>query len=256
MGNSLRKAATSGSKELTYRERKHVRHSWQAFCRAKPDYGVLIFVEFFQRYPSYVQLFPPFRDQPLKDLVCNHRFRAHGCAVGHQISAVVDTLDDPEVMIELIRKNAVNHTAKPGVQPEHFERILHVMLETMQTRCPEQFTQDVVAAWTKLFDVVMAVTRPVFSVTTATEQAQGREDGAADSVQRTSGGCSTGSSQMCTAASSSKRTASASEFTAAPSSVSLPTVPVGARPESSRPPTRSESRSSDAAGAVDLHTGP
>ncbi|KAH6927965.1 hypothetical protein HPB50_010053 [Hyalomma asiaticum] len=237
MGNSLRKAATSGGKELTYRERKHVRHSWQAFCRAKPDYGVLIFVEFFQRYPSYVQLFPPFRDQPLKDLVCNHRFRAHGCAVGHQIAAVVDTLDDPEVMIELIRKNAANHTAKPGVQPEHFERILHVMLETMQTRCPEQFTQDVVAAWTKLFN------------------AQGREDGAADSVQRTSGGFSTGSSQMCTAASS-KRTASASEFTAAPSSVSLPTVPVGVRPESMRPPTHSESRSSDAGGAVDLHTGP
>ncbi|XP_065294123.1 globin-like isoform X3 [Dermacentor albipictus] len=154
MGNSLRRVATSsGRTGLTYRERKHVRDTWQAFCRAKPDYGVLIFVEFFQRYPSYLQLFEPFGDLPLKDLVCNHRFRAHGSAVGHQFTAVVDTLDEPDVMIELIRKNAVKHALKPGVKAEHFESLLHVMLETMQTRCPEHFTPDVVVAWTKLFDM-------------------------------------------------------------------------------------------------------
>ncbi|XP_054922928.1 globin-like [Dermacentor andersoni] len=154
MGNSLRRVATSsGHTGLTYRERKHVRDTWQAFCRAKPDYGVLIFVEFFQRYPTYLQLFQPFGDLPLKDLVCNHRFRAHGSAVGHQFTAVVDTLDEPDVMIELIRKNAIKHALKPGVKAEHFESLLHVMLETMQTRCPEHFTPDVIVAWTKLFDV-------------------------------------------------------------------------------------------------------
>ncbi|XP_049272424.1 cytoglobin-2-like [Rhipicephalus sanguineus] len=152
MGNSLRKATTSGSANLTNRERKYVRQTWQAFCQANQDYGVLIFVEFFQRYPSYLPLFPPFGDLPLKDLVCNHRFRAHGYAVGHQIAAVLDTLDDLDVMTELVRKTAVNHAAKPGLKPEHFEHLLHVILETMQTRCPEQFTQDVIAAWIKLFD--------------------------------------------------------------------------------------------------------
>ncbi|KAL3174930.1 hypothetical protein MRX96_010954 [Rhipicephalus microplus] len=153
MGNSLRKATTLGSTGLTNKERKNVRQTWQAFCKSKQDYGVLIFVEFFQRYPSYLPLFPSFRDLQLKDLVCNHRFRAHGCAVGHQIAAVVDTLDDPDVMTELMRKIAVNHTAKPGLTPEHFEHLLHVILVTMQTSCPEQFTQDVIAAWIKLFDV-------------------------------------------------------------------------------------------------------
>ncbi|XP_065294125.1 globin-like isoform X4 [Dermacentor albipictus] len=240
MGNSLRRVATSsGRTGLTYRERKHVRDTWQAFCRAKPDYGVLIFVEFFQRYPSYLQLFEPFGDLPLKDLVCNHRFRAHGSAVGHQFTAVVDTLDEPDVMIELIRKNAVKHALKPGVKAEHFESLLHVMLETMQTRCPEHFTPDVVVAWTKLFDA----TGP------------SHED-IGDAVRDTGGDCSSGTfSQMCTAASS-KRASSASEFTVAPSSVSLPTVPVGIKQPSYRPPARSESQSTDVADAVDLHARP
>ncbi|XP_075750783.1 hemoglobin subunit zeta-like [Rhipicephalus microplus] len=172
MGNSLRKATTLGSTGLTNKERKNVRQTWQAFCKSKQDYGVLIFIEFFQRYPSYLPLFPSFRDLQLKDLVCNHRFRAHGCAVGHQIAAVVDTLDDLDVMTELMRKIAVNHTAKPGLTPEHFEHLLHVILVTMQTSCPEQFTQDVIAAWIKLFDVVMAVTKPAFSAVTAPEKEQ------------------------------------------------------------------------------------
>lgn len=262
MGNSLRRAATSGRTGLTYRERKHVRDSWQAFCRAKPDYGVLIFVEFFQRYPSHLQLFPPFGNLPLRDLVCNHTFRAHGSAVGHQITAMVDTLDDPDVMIELIRKNAVRHALKSGVKAEHFESLLHVMLETMQTRCPEHFTPDVIAAWTKLFDVVMTVTKPVFIGTTTPEQCRqateaGHEDGVIDDAMRDPGGSSSGGtfSQLCSA-DSSKRASSASEFTVAPSNVSLPTVPRSVKERSYRRPAPSESQSTDVESAVDLHARP
>ncbi|KAL3174931.1 hypothetical protein MRX96_010955 [Rhipicephalus microplus] len=76
-----------------------------------------------------------------------------------------------------------------------------------------------------------------------------------DTLQNTGGWSSGTSSQLCTAPSS-KRTSSDSEFTAAPSSVSLPTVPLGVKQQLWREPARSRSESTDAESTVDLRSRP
>ncbi|XP_077541296.1 hemoglobin subunit alpha-like [Haemaphysalis longicornis] len=175
MGNTQRRSSEDPCNALTERDRKIMRKTWHAFCSAKPNYGTLIFIELFQRHPTFLALFPAFENRPLKDIMDTpsfdlqtlplesevssrwrteaplRRFRAHGSTVGATLSAIVGALDDPGVLTELIRKNVASHKRKPGVQPEHFERLLEVVLATMQRHCPALMTPQAVEAWTRLF---------------------------------------------------------------------------------------------------------
>ncbi|KAK8780485.1 hypothetical protein V5799_018174 [Amblyomma americanum] len=147
---------------MTDHEKKLVRRSWHKFCQQNPDYGVLIFVGMFTQYPDYLELFPRFRGRDLRALEGDPKFRAHACAVGHQLSALVECMEEPDVLAELIRKNAVNHLARRGVEPEHFESLLAVTLEQMMSHVGPLMTPAAVRAWKKLFKTMNVITRNVY----------------------------------------------------------------------------------------------
>ncbi|KAK8776283.1 hypothetical protein V5799_030372, partial [Amblyomma americanum] len=137
---------------MTPREKRLVRDSWRRFCDKNPDYGVLLFLSMFTKHPQYIALFRSFRGKNVRQLHEDPTFRAHAYAVGHQLSAMVESLEDPLVLIELIRKNATNHRMRQGVRPENFEGLFSAVVEEMVSSDVSLMTQATVKAWERLFE--------------------------------------------------------------------------------------------------------
>ncbi|KAH7939532.1 hypothetical protein HPB52_013525 [Rhipicephalus sanguineus] len=153
MGSALRRGLSDQRSGLTDREKRLIRNSWRKFCEQNPDYGVRIFIGMFAKHPEYLQMFPRFRDKELRTLRDDAKFRAHACAVGHQLSAIVECIEDDEVFIELIRKNAANHLPRAGVGPSNFESLFTAALEQMVASNKALMTPATLRAWEKLFKV-------------------------------------------------------------------------------------------------------
>ncbi|KAH6924888.1 hypothetical protein HPB50_025903 [Hyalomma asiaticum] len=188
MGNALRKGlGNQRSGCLTDREKTLIRNTWRKFCEKNPDYGVRIFIAMFTEHPEYLQLFPRFRNKGLRTLRNDAKFRAHACAVGHQLSAIVECIEDDEVMVELIRKNAANHLKRAGVRPSSFESLSSATLEEMMASNGPLMTPDTVRAWEKLFEIMNTITRNVYEEagifsTTSEDTTSGDEISLPDSV--------------------------------------------------------------------------
>ncbi|KAL1437594.1 hypothetical protein MTO96_048802 [Rhipicephalus appendiculatus] len=162
MGNAFRRGLSGQRGGLTDREKRLIRNSWRKFCEQNPDYGVRIFIGMFAKHPEYLQMFPRFRDKELRTLRDDAKFRAHACAVGHQLSAIVECIEDDEVFNELIRKNAANHLPRAGVGPSNFESLFSAALEQMVASNRALMTPATVSAWEKLFKIMNQITRNVY----------------------------------------------------------------------------------------------
>ncbi|XP_065283267.1 globin-like [Dermacentor albipictus] len=162
MGNVLHKRLSYQRCSLTEHDKKLIRKSWRKFCERNPDYGVRIFIGMFAKHPEYLQLFPRFRDMELRALRHDAKFRAHACAVGHQLSAIVECIEDDEVFVELIRKNAANHLPRVGVRPANFEGLFAAALEQMVAGNRAFMTPATVNAWERLFEIMNTITRNVY----------------------------------------------------------------------------------------------
>ncbi|KAH7998781.1 hypothetical protein HPB51_026368 [Rhipicephalus microplus] len=121
MGSAFRKEVPDPRTHMTERERAVVTQTWKRFHGARKDYGELIFLTMLTRHPDYLQLFRHFKDKSLDDLTADAQFRAHACAVGYQLSSMVDSVHDSVLLEALIRKNAISHLERQGVHPFHFQ---------------------------------------------------------------------------------------------------------------------------------------
>ncbi|KAH6932093.1 hypothetical protein HPB50_002848 [Hyalomma asiaticum] len=164
MGNGAQsKEATFKSTGMTLSECRLVQDTWRTFCTNKKQSGVLIFGAFLTQNPHLLPLFRRFRAMPLKMLTSDPAFRAHACSVGYQITAMVNSADDPVLLEALIRKNALSHTTRQGVYPQHFEILGKVILEVLQSKDEKRkLTPAAVAAWKKLLEFMMTVISNVY----------------------------------------------------------------------------------------------
>ncbi|KAH7959726.1 hypothetical protein HPB49_013316 [Dermacentor silvarum] len=121
MGGAFRKEIPDPRTGLTERERAAILQTWKRFLDAHKDYGELIFLAMFTRHPDYIELFRQFRGKTAAELPGEAQFRAHACAVGYQLSSMVDSVHDSVLLEALIRKNAISHLERPGVHPFHFQ---------------------------------------------------------------------------------------------------------------------------------------
>lgn len=163
MGNLLQKDDVADPRTgMTPREERLVRDSWRNFTRKNPDFRVIVLQRMFSNHPEYQNLFERFKQADVQTLPSNPKYRAHACVVGFQLSAIVESLDDPDVVAELIQRNAVNHTKLAGVRPPNFEGFFSAVLEEMEAKNKRSMTPPVVAAWAKLFEFMNTITRRVY----------------------------------------------------------------------------------------------
>ncbi|XP_072142896.1 uncharacterized protein [Dermacentor andersoni] len=100
---------------------------------------------------------------PLKMLPSDPTFRAHACSVAYQITAMVNSADDSALLEALVRKNALAHTTRPGVYPQHFDILASVIMKVLQSKKEKtRLTPAAVTAWKKLFEFMLAVTSNVY----------------------------------------------------------------------------------------------
>ncbi|XP_064470263.1 myoglobin-like [Ornithodoros turicata] len=145
---------------MTTAEKLSVCSTWLQF-RTRRENGVDIFVELFTSYPVVLELFP-FANDPVDTLAKNPKLVAHSVAVIGQVTAMVDALDNADLLRQLIRKNARIHYYRRGVLPKHFTILVEVM-KTVMCRVDRGFTQvNSSKGWEKFFRLLTDITEDVY----------------------------------------------------------------------------------------------
>ncbi|KAK8786865.1 hypothetical protein V5799_023358 [Amblyomma americanum] len=66
---------------------------------------------------------------------------------------MVDNTQDPVLLEKLIRKNAMEHTERRGVMPDHFRILGKTVIEVLHAMNERRMNKAAVLAWEKLFVV-------------------------------------------------------------------------------------------------------
>ncbi|KAF5271231.1 hypothetical protein FQA39_LY08238 [Lamprigera yunnana] len=103
---------------LTNVEKELIKNSWSLVKKDLKGHGIELFLIFFKDFPEYQNFFP-FRDVPYEELRTNNKLRSHGVSVMYAIGAIVDNLDDNDVLIGLLEKNGESH-GKRKVTAKHY----------------------------------------------------------------------------------------------------------------------------------------
>lgn len=163
MGQSVGKGKAEDATGLSDREKRMVQDVWRAFTEAHPnDFGPILFSSLFVTHPEYLQLFSKFKDHKVSQLLDDPKFRAHGAAVGTHLGNLVNSLDQPQKVIELIQKNADFHTTIKGVKPEYFVNFGKVIVAVLSVNHENMMTKAAVNAWEKVFQAMNSHFSAVF----------------------------------------------------------------------------------------------
>lgn len=146
---------------LTPREKGLVRDTWALVRKDIKANAIAIFLTLFQRHPEYQKLFSGFAEVPPEALSTNPRLGAHAMSVAYAITSLVDSLDDAECLVELVRKIAISHTRRP-VTVTNFEHTMVVIVDTLKERLGGKMTPAAVAAWEKTLRLVVTVVADVY----------------------------------------------------------------------------------------------
>ncbi|KAL1448508.1 hypothetical protein MTO96_044045 [Rhipicephalus appendiculatus] len=162
MGNFWAKEPVNKRTGMTRSENKLVQTTWNTFCRKHPDFGSLLLLAMFTQHPEYQKLFPKFKGRELRVLRDGAKFRAFGQAVGHQLTAIVNSLDDYEDLLAVARQNAVEHARREGVQADHFEGFFSAALSQMIEGNRSAMKPAAITAWEKFFETLNMITKHAF----------------------------------------------------------------------------------------------
>jgi len=139
---------------LTPEEEKTVKDIWALVSPDLKGTGVKFLIHFFSGFPEYQKLFRGFADIPLEKLSENKRFQAHAFTVLNAIDGLVDNLDDPEVLTELLIKTGQNH-ARRTLKRGEFQNLTSSLLEFFGIALKGHWTPEAEAAWSKLLSVMV-----------------------------------------------------------------------------------------------------
>lgn len=158
MGNISRKPAVPDAQTgLRPRQVKLIQSTWQTFCSGNREYGLLVFLSLFAQHPELLALFPKFRDSPVATLKDDPAFRAHGCAIGYHLSAMVASLEDAAALEVMAQRQAAEHLKRDGVEPAHFGVIGGCIVDVMRAKHVRDMTAEATEAWGKFFTYLVGV---------------------------------------------------------------------------------------------------
>ncbi|XP_037526606.1 extracellular globin-E1-like [Rhipicephalus sanguineus] len=167
MGNSssvdgnVRDSVTS----LTGHDKQVIRDTWLGFKKQLRTGSVTIFVVLFMRHPQYQKLFTIFADEPIGDLPKNPRMLAHALTFAYAITAIVDSLEEPETTKEIVRKVAIAHANRGPDMKTAFEHMGTAVVDTLTEKLGTAMTPTAIAAWKQLFTFIVALSEKTFEET-------------------------------------------------------------------------------------------
>jgi len=138
---------------LTAAEATTIVSTWRLVQADLKGNGVKFFIHFFTGFPEYQKIFRGFADIPLSELSTNKRLTAHAYTVFSTITALVENLDDPEVLTELLLNVGRSHH-KRKLNKGDFENLRESLLEFLGKALEDKWTTDVEVAWKKTLTLV------------------------------------------------------------------------------------------------------
>nr|XP_023030515.1 extracellular globin-E1-like isoform X1 [Leptinotarsa decemlineata] len=136
---------------LTSRDRYLVKSSYEAVRKNPVESGVSLLNLLFKNHPEALQLFP-FKDIPLDELPKNRKYQAHCNSVIYGFSAIVDAIDDVELLVPILNKVGESHQPRK-VNEESFLQLKDTIIELFSTF----MTPLEIASWKKTLDVAISV---------------------------------------------------------------------------------------------------
>lgn len=140
---------------LTPKEKLLVENSWNIVKKDLVGNGIQLFMVYFKQFPEYQKMFP-FRDVPIAELPTNKKLKGHGTNVMYALSAVIDNLNNTDVLIDLLEKNGETHSKRNVPEKAYWDLKISV-LELLQTGLGSKFTKDTKDAWDKTLTVAFTV---------------------------------------------------------------------------------------------------
>jgi hemoglobin-like flavoprotein len=142
---------------LTKREKDIIRDTWAVVRKDIKGNGGELFVRFFTENPSYQQLFKSFKDVPMSELKTNKKVLAHANSVMYAISSLVDNLEDPECLVEMLGKLGTSHNTR-GIDMDKFHNLGITLVGLLQAQLgPKVMDTAAVEAWKKTYGVITSV---------------------------------------------------------------------------------------------------
>lgn len=137
---------------LTPRQKKFVSDTWQLVKKDIKGNGVELFIRFFEMRPEGQNRFSSFVGMPLNELRHSKRLQAHTNSVMYALDGVVMSLEDPEVMHEMLLKIGMNH-GRRGITKEEFHELKIVLMNLLKEKLDIHVNSDGEEAWNKTIDV-------------------------------------------------------------------------------------------------------
>ncbi|KAG8190591.1 hypothetical protein JTE90_017856 [Oedothorax gibbosus] len=142
---------------LTPRQKKIVQNTWKIVRADSKKNGILIFMKLFEHHPEYQPLFAGFAYVPLYRLPSNGKLVAHAISVMYSLSSVVDNLDEPQCLVQLLQKIGRSHRTR-NISGEHIENLSDVIIMFLKEKLgPKVFDERCEEAWRKSLDVASSV---------------------------------------------------------------------------------------------------
>lgn len=139
---------------LTPRQKQIVKDTWDVVKLDIKVNGVDLFIMYFQKHPHYQKVFRAFSDVPISELKGNRRLLAHATSVMYAITSVVDNLNDPDCLVELLAKIGDSHIPR-NLARHHFEDLGSVILEILEIKLGSRLMNDTAKdAWRKTLAVM------------------------------------------------------------------------------------------------------
>lgn len=113
---------------------------------------MLLFFRLFTAKPEYQELFS-FRGVPLEQLPSDRRLKAHARNVMYTLSMIVASIEEPDVLQEMVNKVAVSHVKK-HLNETHFLELKGAFVAFLGDALGSS-DAAVLIAWSKTFDLFM-----------------------------------------------------------------------------------------------------
>ncbi|KPJ02683.1 PREDICTED: globin-like [Papilio xuthus] len=134
---------------LTRREIYAVQRSWALVHKDSTANGIELLKRLFRAYPETKEFFKMVRKLPEEEYERNFQFKAHVINLMSSLDQAVKTLDQPEIVIEMMLKIGDSHR-KRKLQEQHFYDLKDVLVKMLiEVLKPDSTT---LGAWAKTVD--------------------------------------------------------------------------------------------------------
>ncbi|XP_071491972.1 globin C, coelomic-like [Diadema antillarum] len=136
---------------LTKQQKNLIQKSWNLVLEDKLNVGIALFINLFKAYPSSQDMFEKLRDiTDFNELARNKKMKAHALRVMAAFNSMVENIDQPDILDELLRNTANTHY-KLRMPAHYFEDLGGVLLDTLGNHFGDKFTPKMREAWTTFY---------------------------------------------------------------------------------------------------------